>query len=236
MKNMNKIVFLALILGFGFMVSCEDPSLSPNLVAEGSASGFGSFLVGGKPQKDPFDLTRGDSQKRGSDFFQTTKAFTSIPASLYWASFDKKVKVNKIELYVRMTENYVDKDGNKVFARHGGSGQLMATLTPAQMYDANNFTIDKTKVYDLIKSAKFDYGTGGGSVDVFGAASGRTTADPFLGNRNVPFNNRSIAITGDDIEVKWKLYGENGLVYDSWSPSVCEEFVGTNCRVVLRVR
>ena len=236
MKRLNKIVASAIIMGFGLMVSCEDPSLSPNLTPEGNASGFGTFVVAGKPQKDPFDLTRGDSQKRGTDFLSTTPAFTSIPASIFWASFDKKVKVNKIELYVRMYENYVDKDGNKVFATHGGSGQLMATLTPAQMYDANNFTIDKTKVYDLLKNAKFDYGTGGGSVDVFRAASGRTAAEPFLGNRNVTYNNRTIAVTGDDIEVKWKLYGENGLVYDSWSPSVCEEFVGTNCRVVLRVR
>jgi hypothetical protein len=236
MRKMNKIVALAVIMGFGFMVSCEDPSLSPNLVPEGNASGFGSFLVGGKPQKDPFDQTKGDSQKRGTDFFQTTSSFTTIPASLFWASFDKKVKVNKIELYARMYENYVDKDGNKVVAIHGGSGQLVGTLTPTDMYGANNFAIEKSKIYSLLRASKFDYGTGGGSVDVFGAASGRTTADPFLGNRNVPFNNRSIAITGDDIEVKWKLYGENGLVYDSWSPSVCEEFVGTNCRVVLRVR
>ena len=239
MKKTNRIAMLALALGFVGMMSCEDPDLSPNLTPEGNASGFGTFLVGGKPQKDPFDLTKGDSQKRGSDFLTVKPGFTSAPATISWASFDKKVKVNKIELYVKLSENYVDKDGNKVVATHGGSeGKLLTTITPAGMYEANNFTIDASKVYNLLKDSKFEYddGSNAGSVNVFGPNSGRTAASPFLGDRNVKFLNRTIAIGGDDIEVKWKLYGENGLVYESWSPSVCEEFVGANCRIVVRVR
>ncbi|GHB72394.1 hypothetical protein [Persicitalea jodogahamensis] len=236
MKKLNRIAALSLLLGVGVMMSCEDPDLSPNLTPEGNANGFGTFLVGGKPQKDPFDLTKGQTQKLGTDFLTVKPGFTSVPATISWSSFDKKVVVNKIELYVKLAENYVDKDGNKVVAKHGGEGKLLTTITPAGMYESNNFTVDASKVYDLLKDSKFDYGDGKGEVSVFTSNPKRTTASPFLGDRDIPFRNRVIAVTGDDIEVTWKLYGENGLVYKSWSPSVCEEFVGANCRIVTRVR
>ena len=236
MKNINKIATLALLLSVGVMMSCEDPDLSPNLTPEGNANGFGTFLVGGKPQKDPFDLTKGQTLKLGSDFFTVKPGFTTVPATISWSSFDKKVKVNKIELYVKLSEAYVDKDGNKVVAQHGGEGKLLTTITPAAMYEPNNFTIDAAKVYDLLKDSQFDYGDGKGKVNVFTSNPKRTAASPFLGNRDVPFRNRVISIGGDDVEITWKLYGENGLVYKSWSPSVCEEFVGANCRIVTRVR
>ncbi len=236
MKKINRIVTLSLLLGIGLMASCTDESLSPNLTPEGNANGFGTFIVGGKPQKDPFDLTKGQTQKLGSDFLSVKPGFGNVPATISWASFDKKVIVNKIELFVKLAENYVDKDGNKVVASHGGDGKLLTTITPAGMYELNNFTIDPAKVYDLLKDSQFDYGDGKGAVSVFTANPNRTAASPFLGNRDIPFRNRNIAVTGDDIEVTWKLYGENGLVYTSWSPSVCEEFVGANCRIVVRVR
>ena len=236
MKKINKIAVLSLLLGVGVMMSCKDESLDPNLTPEGNANGFGTFLVGGKPQKDPFDLTKGQTLRLGSDFLTVKPGFTSVPATISWSSFDKKVTVNKIEIFVKLDEAYVDKDGNKVVAMHGGEGKLLTTITPAGMYEANNFTIDASKVYELLKDAKFDYDDGKGEVNVFAKDTLRTAASPFLGNRDVPFRNRVISIGGDDIEITWKLYGENGLVYQSWSPSVCEEFVGANCRIVTRVR
>lgn len=236
MKKIKKIAALSLLLSVGVMISCKDDSLSPNLTPEGNANGFGTFLVGGKPQKDPFDLTKGQTLKLGSDFLTVKPGFSSVPATISWSSFDKKVKVNKIELFVKLSEAYVDKDGNKVVAQHGGEGKLLTTITPAGMYELNNFSVDPAKVYDLLKDSQFDYGDGKGKVNVFTSNPKRTAASPFLGNRDVPFRNRVISIGGDDIEITWKLYGENGLVYKSWSPSVCEEFVGANCRIVTRVR
>ncbi len=236
MKNIKKIAAFSLLLGVVVMISCKDDSLSPNLTPEGNANGFGTFLVSGKPQKDPFDLTKSQTQRLGTDFLTVKPGFASVPATISWSSFDKKVKVNKIELFVKLDEAYVDKDGNKVVAMHGGEGKLLTTITPAGMYEANNFTIDPAKVYDLLKDSKFDYDDGKGEVNVFTSNPLRTATSRFLGNRDVPFRNRVISIGGDDIEITWKLYSEDGQLYRSWSPSVCEEFVGANCRIVTRVR
>ncbi len=236
MKKINRIASLSLLLGMGLMLSCKDDSLSPNVTYEGNANAFGTFVVGGKPQKDPFDLTKTQSQKIGTDFVTVKPGFAPVPATISWSSFDKKVKVDKIELFVKLDEVYVDKDGNKVVATHGGDGKLLTTITPAGAYEMNNFSIDAAKVYDLLKDAKFDYGDGKGEVSVFASNPARTADSRFLGNRDIPFRNRNISVSGDDIEITWKLYGDNGLVYKSWSPSVCEEFVGANCRIVTRVR
>lgn len=236
MKKTNKIATLSLLLGIGLMLSCKDDSLSPNITAEGNANGFGTFIVDGKPQKDPFDLKKTLTQRSGLDVIAVEPNFGTLPATITWSSFDKKVIVNKIEIFVKLNETYVDKDGNKVVATHGGDGKLLTTITPAGIYEVNNFTIDRSKVYDVLKDSQFDYGDDKGKVSVFASNPKRTATLPFLGNRDIPFRNRNISVSGDDIEVTWKLYGDNGLVYKSWSPSVCTEFVGANCSMVVRVR
>lgn len=222
MKNIFRLTSTFLAVGLGVLMSCENPDLNPNVEFEGAASGFGTFVVNGKAQKDPFNPAFGGTLRGGPDALNITPAtFAASPANakLFWASFDNKVKINKIELYVTFTEPYVDKDGNPAVANHGT--KLLTSIDAAAAYEDNAFTINSSKVYDLFKSSTFKY-NGSTAVPVFSDTRGRTVAVPFS--------------KGDNLRVTWRLYGDNGLVYKSWSPSVCNENLATNCSITLQVR
>lgn len=222
MKKIFRLTSTFLAVGLAILMSCENPDLNPNVEFEGNASGFGTFLVNGVAQKDPFNPAFSSTLRGGPDTRTLTPAvFAATPAAakLYWASFDNKVKVNKIELYVQFTEPYVDKDGNPAVANHGT--KLLTTLDAVAAYDDNKFSIDAAKVYDLFKANTFKY-DGTTAVAVFSTTRKRTTATQF--------------ITGDNLTVSWRLFGDNGLVYKSWSPSVCNENLATNCSITLQVR
>jgi len=222
MKSIYRITSALLAIVVAVLMSCENPDLDPNVEFEGNASGFGTFVVNGAAQKDPFNPNFGATLRGGPDYFKVSPAtFATTPAQakLFWASFDNKVKVNKIEFYVSFTEPYVDKDGNPAVANHGT--KLLTSLDAVAAYDDNKFTVDAAKVYDLFKSATFKY-DGTTTVPVFSAARKRTTAVPF--------------VAGDDLQITWRLYGDNGSVYKSWSPSVCNENLATNCSITVQVR
>lgn len=222
MKNIFKISSTFIAIGVGILMSCENPDLDPNVAFEGNASGFGTFLVNGAAQKDPFNPAFGGSLRGGPDYLKVTPAtfvVTPAQAKLFWASFDNKVKVNKIELYINFKEPYIDADGNPAIANHGT--QLLTSLDAVAAYDDNKFTVDAAKAYDLYKSATFKY-DGTTAVPVFSAANKRTAAMPF--------------VAGDDLEITWRLLADNGEVYRSWSPSVCNENLATNCSITVQVR
>jgi hypothetical protein len=222
MKKIFRLTASFMAAGLAILMSCENPDLNPNVEFEGSASGFGTFIVNGAAQKDPFNPSFSSTLRGGPDTRSVSPsvfATTPQPAKLFWASFDNKVKVNKIELYVRFTEPYVDKDGNPAVANHGT--KLLTSMDAVSAYDDNKFVIDANKVYDLFKAATFKY-DGSATVPVFSAARKRTAAQPF--------------VAGDNLTISWRLYGDNGLVYKSWSPSVCNENLATNCTITLQVR
>ncbi|MPR35265.1 hypothetical protein [Salmonirosea aquatica] len=222
MKKIFRLTSSFLAVGLAILMSCENPDLDPNVEFEGAASGFGTFLVNGVAQKDPFNPDFGSTLRGGPDALSikpATFATTPAQAKLFWASFDNKVTVNKIELYVQFTEPYIDKDGNPAVANHGT--KLLTTLDAVAAYEDNKFTVDASKVYDLFKSATFKY-DGTTAVPVFSEARKRTAAAQF--------------IAGDNLVVSWHLVADNGLVYKSWSPSVCNENLATNCSITVQVR
>lgn len=222
MKSILKITSTLLTVVVVLLMSCENPDLDPNVTFEGNASGFGTFVVNGTAQKDPFNPAFGATLRGGPDYLEMTPsafAKTPVQAKLFWASFDNRVKVNKIELYVSFAEPFIDKDGNPAVASHGT--KLLTTQDAVAAYEDNKFTVDAAKVYELYKSATYKY-DGTTAVPVFSAARMRTAAQPF--------------VSGDDLEISWRLYGDNGSVYKSWSPSVCTENLATNCSITVEVR
>ncbi|MBX2941450.1 MAG: hypothetical protein KF860_03820 [Cyclobacteriaceae bacterium] len=143
-----------------------------------------------------------------------------------WVSADSKSTVTKIDFYVLFDEPYVDGDGNDAIANHGGSTGVYWKSLEGGNVPANRVntavTVTQADVYELFKTAKYDYGNG--EIDVFGATPQNTDRD--VTNRFV---------TDDAITVKWKLTLSDGRVMggvaggEGWSPSACTELPGSNC-------
>ncbi|MBC7923536.1 MAG: hypothetical protein H7Z75_20870 [Ferruginibacter sp.] len=199
MKNIKYLAACALAFTLA-LVSCEDETLSPYLEPEAGAHAFGELEKDGK-----FD----ESDIPGS----------SVDVALRWVSVDKKVKIDKIELYVNFLEEYVDKDGNPAVAVHGGkTGVLLPTsLSGLENRTPGNVNITAAQVYQLFKDAKFKY-DGATEVAVFG-------------NPTNPRPTNAQFLPGDSFSLTWRLYSADGKVYKSWSPSVCTELRGANCSV-----
>ena len=150
-------------------------------------------------------------------FKESNYAGSKVDVEVKWISVDNKIEAEKIELYVNFYEEYIDKDGNPAVATHGGAvGKTSSALVVSGTTNrtAGKVSITAQQVYDLFKDAKFKY-DGKTEVAVFGAT--RPATKRFL--------------IGDSFDVTWRIYGKNGLVYKSWSPSTCVEIVGYNCVV-----
>lgn len=212
------------------LVACEKPELNPNPTAEGNANAFGTFIVNGQPQKTPFNASA--ALNRGADALTRTMTAwgtTPVEAQIQWNSIDKTVNISKIDIYVSFTEAYLLPDGSTSTANHGT--KLFTTLNSPAMLTNVKFNIPVSQVYDLFKASTFKY-DGRTDTQVFSAASRRTVAAPFLGPRTAT-NGKALA--GDLFTFSWRLTSDKGLVYRSWSPSVCTEVQGANCSMTLRV-
>lgn len=133
-----------------------------------------------------------------------------------WISVDSKSTVTKIDFFLTFKEPYTDTDGNPAVANHGEV--LFKTIEGSDITanrEVTSFIITQADAYALYSTATFDYGTG--SVSVFSNPDkpDRTATDRF--------------IAGDGFTVRWELTTDDGRVFDSWSPSVCTEFPGSNC-------
>ncbi|MCU0338877.1 MAG: hypothetical protein MUE30_03260 [Spirosomaceae bacterium] len=212
------------------LVACEKPELNPNPTPEGNASAFGTFIVNGNPQKTPFNTSA--ALNRGADALSRTMtawAGAPVEAQIQWNSIDKSVNITKIDIYVSFTEAYLLPDGSTTTANHGN--KLFASLSNPAILTNVKFNIPVAQVYDLFKASTFKY-DGKTDAQVFSAASRRTVAAPFLGARTAT-NGKALA--GDLFTFSWRLTSDKGLVYRSWSPSVCTEVQGANCSMALRV-
>jgi len=209
--NMNRIKLLMLALVLVAVAGCRDEDLNPIPVYETSVHGWGR-LDATSPKNFVYeDLTK------------------DITIKFQWNSIDGLLNVNKIEFYAFFDESYKDTDGNDRIARHAGrflnangAGKLFKTLQgseiPANRTDIT-LTFSQQSMYELFKDAEFDYGKG--KVKVF--------ANPDKPDRDVtkrPF------IAGDQLEVSWVLYTNDGRKFDYWSESICsEEFPKSSCTV-----
>lgn len=200
MKKINKIGLLCSVMLITFL-SCKDESLQVIPEWETGVNTFAKLKTG------------------ASSSFISGNAATPIEVNFRWISIDGLNTVTKIEFYLLFNESYVDADGNPKTVRHGGTGgKLWKTIegsaVPANRADVLN-TITQADVYNLYKDNKYTYCAA--EVDVFAnpIKPGRTPAAPFL--------------AGDSFSLKWIVFTADGRKFDSWSPSVCNEFPGSNC-------
>jgi hypothetical protein len=164
----------------------------------------------------------------------TTASFaianTAAPAAYKWrwVSIDGKNTVSKVEYFVTLTEAYDDKEGNARVANHGTKAWkvIEGSAIGANRTDIDG-SITQADVYGLFKDAAFDYGKGGGKVNVF-TQNGRTATNRFIKN--------------DGISITWFIYTADGRKFTEWSPAVCESLLdGTgaplaNCSMNISVK
>lgn len=200
MKKINKLVLLCSVMLITFF-SCKDESLQ---VIPEWGTGINTYAK----------LKTGASSS-----FISGNATIPVEVNFRWISIDGLNTATKVEFFLLFNESYVDVDGNPKLVRHGGTGgKLWKTIegsaVPANRADVLN-TITQADVYALYKDNKYNYC--GTEVDVFNnpIKPGRTPAAPFL--------------AGDTFSLKWIVYTADGRKFDSWSPSVCNEFPGSNC-------
>lgn len=232
MKSIKYIYQLGLFLSLLVIgTSCRDEAKSPIPTWEPGMHGFGQFVL---PNGSliPLETNNNFVQQPAIDqqiFFRASNlAASSVRMSIKPISVDSKLEAEKIDLFVKMYEEYTDKDGNPKVALHGISndvglyipqGQKFATLTGLANRTSGQATLTATQAYELLKNVTFDYGDGKGKVSVFGKRASRN----FL--------------PGDQLEVSWAITGKNGLLYNSWSGVyICSggsatggEVVGINC-------
>ncbi len=142
---------------------------------------------------------------------------SSVDVAVQWISVDKKVEISEIELFVSFFEDYIDKDGNPAVAAHGIQTAPNLVLSGLANRTPGTVKITSDQVYQLFKDAKFKY-DGTNEVSVFDNPAKPRPADARF-------------LSGDTFSVTWRLKAKSGLVYKSWSPSVCTELKGANCEV-----
>lgn len=201
MKKFNKILLICAGMLVGF-ISCKDDSLQVLPEWETGVNTYATLQAG-----TPTSFAAGDVTK-------------TMNLNWRWISIDQLNTVTKVEFFVLFNEAYTDIDSNPAAARHGGSaGKLWKTIEASGLKGNREdiqFTVTQDDVYQLYKDNTYNYC--GTAVPVFANAlkPQRTAAAPFL--------------KGDTFTVKWTIYLADGRKIDSWSPSVCTEFPGSNCQ------
>nr|WKN38296.1 hypothetical protein K4G66_06220 [Tunicatimonas sp. TK19036] len=206
MKKTSIVSYIALLTGLLLVnTACEDEELSPYLEPLPGVHAFAEV-----PDGEPSS-------------FVYLEPEVAIPFDIQWISVDQELEVSKIDLYILFNENYTDADGNPRVARHGGTeGVLFQTIEGGDLpgnRTAVSFSISQSEVYQLYQGVTYDYDGDGEATDVFNNPDNPRNAQRF------PF------VPGDDFAVRWELTTTDGLLYDSWSPSVCTELPGANCEV-----
>jgi len=209
MKHMKKIKILSLTLGIVLAVitSCKDDSLVIVPEWESAVHGLGDFATGSAQ-----NFVFGDPA-------------VDIDLTLRWVSIDKKASVERMEVYALFNETYTDPDGVPATAKHGGDdGVLIATYEGASLPDNAEdiaFSVSQDAIYQLYKNNTFDYDK-----------NPATSPTPVFNNPGNPDRSPSNPmVKGDVVQIRWEFTTSDGRLFNSWSPSVCNEFPGANCAV-----
>lgn len=198
---------IILFIGLTVAIGCKDDSIQPVPDWGSGVNGFASLQQGSAAN------------------FLLGNTTTTINANLRWISIDGKLTVNKIETFITFDESYVDVEGNPKTARHGGTtGKLFRTFEGEEVLESREdlgITISQTDIFNLYSTNQFNYC--GTTVSVFNnpLKPTRTVATPF--------------INGDSFRLRWIFYTSDGRKFDTWSPSVCNEFPGSNCSLPFAV-
>ncbi|MDZ7649288.1 MAG: hypothetical protein U5K54_20150 [Cytophagales bacterium] len=99
-----------------------------------------------------------------------------------------------------------------------------------------DITVTPSDVYELFKDQTWDYDDDGTEENIFSAAAAaitktdRTLATKrFFSSRTVTLTAGDVSLAADQFVLRWRLIGDDGKGYGSWSASVCQETVGINC-------
>jgi len=205
MKKLNKYILVLLALTV-IVPACKDEDLV--ILPEWGTAVHGETLFS---TGSPTNFLSGDGS-------------VELSFDMYWNSIDTKNTVTKIEIVAFFSEAFVDIEGNPKTAAHGGAnGVSLLTLEGAAVpanRETTTFTISQDDIYALYSTASFDYDEDGVATPVWN--------NPDKPDRNT--TNRKF-VPGDTFQIKWKFTTDDGRVFDSWSPSVCNEFPGANCVV-----
>ncbi|WKN29672.1 hypothetical protein PZB74_11915 [Porifericola rhodea] len=201
------ILYFTMVLAGLLMLStaCEDEDLNPYIEPLSGVHAYGQFA-----EDSPTNFIKGESSE-------------DLNINLQWISIDGELEVDKIDVFVLFNENYVDIDRNPLVAAHGGEeGKFYMSIEGSEIpanRENTTISISQEDVFELYKEATFDYDDDGNAESVFSNEFKPSRTD------NTPF------ISGDNFSIRWILYTTDGLVFDSWSPSVCTELPGANCEV-----
>ena len=155
--------------------------------------------------------------KAAADSFAISDISKVTPFTYRWVSVDGQNTATKIEFFVTLYEEYKDKEGNKRTAVHGTKSFkiLEGSSVPAnRVY--TDVTLSGTAIFDFFKTATFNYGKGDGDKPVF-SQNGRTATKQFT--------------TNDYADVTWFVTTADGRKFTEWSVAVCNEVVGSNCKL-----
>ncbi len=199
------------IAGILLMASCKKEELLPLPGWEDGVTANGVLVTG----YNSFKVGANDASE--------------VRLSISWNNYGKKVVINKIEPYIAFSETYYDsaKESNVTVAHLNSFGLNDPTLNIANPTVRQDYIVKITPaiVYNLYKSATRKY-NGTAAVNVF--------ANPERAQRAVS-NTRFIAT--DNFTVRWKLYAEDGRVFDSWSASISNgELVGATVKATWTVK
>lgn len=251
MKRLNKI-FLTSATLIGLAIGCKDESLSPYIEPNGAANGLGQFvsLSDGTTLLPSATAFYDQSAIDANVFFDENNQANGITYKLQWVSYDNRVNISSIELYVEYNETYSDPDRNPLIAAHGGpskgpsypAGKFWKTVTPTAARTPVDITITPADMYALFQNNTFDYDDDGTAENIFSAAAAAITKTDrtvstkrFFSSRKITLPAGDVTLAADQFRIRWRLISDDGTGYGSWSASVCSETVGINCVGTFRV-
>ena len=236
-KIIGLTIITALLLAFS---ACRDESLNPVPVWQPGVHAYTVFdgiLFNGnvleRPQ--PYEI------ESARNFPKAVQGSARINFKIRWVSLDQKLKVDKIDIYVRMLESYNDPDGNPITTdlSVNGKGKLLTTIAaPADNRVWNAFSVTPDQIYNLYRTATVKYDKVN-AVNVF--------TNPFrprpVGSRFRPRERTGYGdVEADKFIITWSLHTTNDLVFNTWNfDSICDDQTAvseanSNCQLAFIVR
>ncbi len=238
---MKKIAGFTIIISILFALgACRDESLNPVAQWQSGVHAYTIFdgiLFNGNVQERPQPY----ETENARNFPRAVQGSARINFKTRWVSLDKKLTVNKIEIYVRMLEVFNDPDGNPVVADLSGNGKgklLTTILTPAENRVWNTFSVTPDQIFNLYQAATVKYDKVN-AVNVF-----RNPARPRpVGARFRPRERAAYGdVDADKFIVTWVLYTTDNAVYKTWNfDGICDDQTAvseanSNCQLAFTVR
>ena len=225
---MKKFILLLVVFSVG-LVACRDEALNPVPPFETAVHGYGHLVSGNT-------FTGTSTDPNTGLFIGGTVAANNawdFNIDFQWISIDQKNTVTKVEMFATFTEPYRDANNNNKTANHGT--QLLKTFEGASVpgnRTSFNVQVTAAELFAAFDDATFNYGDGNVTVNVLSNPN-QVPGQPAVRN---PASPSTAFLVRDKFEVTWILYTADGRVFDSWSDSICSEFPGADCSVIVTLR